>query len=205
MPCAIHWLQMTRDAVFNQVCILWHDADETPADPLVKVLCKRGFAVMPTASIHTVFAVACRYAKSAKRVVIVFDDRSALIGADRLLDALERFAPSVICWEHRHDANPPMVPVVPVVPILPRVRQTPVPSSSSESEPTNLAERTVIGTQAKAKLRLVGDDESDSSKSAVSLPKASDQKVPINARDVLDADELDALLAGELGEEPGQR
>ncbi len=189
---------MTHDTVPNQVCILWHGADEAPTDSLVKVLCKRGFAVMPTASIHTVFASACRDTKSAKRVVIVLDDRSALVGVDRLLDALDRFAPSVICWEHRHDANPPMVPVV-------------RPTSNTPSEPIPPAGRTMISTSAQpdakpdAKLRLVGEEEGIGQRPAVSLPKACDQKIPANARDVLDADELDALLAGEFGEDRGSK
>ncbi len=192
---------MTRDAVPNQVCLLWHGADETPSDALIRVLDKRGFSVMPSASVHTIFAAACRCVKSAKRVVIVLDDRESLVGVDRLLDALDRFAPSVICWEHCQDANPPMVPVVRVGPSISSEPAPPTKRTTTGAQP---------GTQPDAQLRLVGEDEGGAQRSAVSLAESCCQKNPmnqgpINARDVLDADELDALLAGELGEDRGRQ
>ena len=193
-PCAIHSEEMTHDAEPNQICILWHAEDVVPGEPLIRALSKRGLSVMPTASLHTAFAVACRCAKTAKRVVIVLDDRESLVGVDRLLDALDRFAPSVICWEHRPNANPPMLPVV---------RET--PSIPSKPEPRPAAERTTAGANTDAKLRLVCEEESGTQSPTVSLPDSFSQKGPISSRDVLDADELDALLAGEFGQDRGRK
>lgn len=183
---------MTPPADPNQVCILWHPADSPPADSLIRALTKRGLSVMPAASIHTVFASACRCSKTAKRAVIVLDGRESLSGVDRVLDGLERFSPAVICWEHQPGANPPMVPVVRAVAI--EVQSEP---KSTESDP-------VVGRKsAGSKLRLVGEDDLKDRKPKVSIPTTpSNGGGTISSMDVLNADELDALLAGELGDEP---
>ncbi len=193
---------MTHEPEPNQICLLWHAVDQQPGEPLIRALSKRGLAVMPATSIHTIFAVACRCAKSAKRVVIVFDDRASLAGVDRVLDGLDRFAPSVICWEHCQGENPPMVPVVRETPTIPSTGPSePASKPASASEPGAAAERTTISIQSDAKLRLVGEDEALPQSPTASLPSSFSPKGPISARDVLDADELDALLAGELGED----
>lgn len=169
-----------------QICILWHSSEATPSDQLLAVLDTRGFSISPTTSMHQAFAGACSSSKSARRVVLVLDDRKALVGVDRVLDGLERFAPDVICWEHRVGQNPPMVPVVRVE----VARQT-----THSVEP-------VSSKAATNKLRLVCD-ESDSVQESVKAPKISLPKKKsgaLSSSDVLDADELDALLAGEFSE-----
>lgn len=174
----------------NQVCILWHPADRSPADALVRALTKRGLSVMPAASFHTVFAAACRCAKSAQRVVIVLDERDSLSCVDRVLDGLERFAPSAICWEYHAGMNPPIVPLV-------REMSAQLGHAGAVLAPDpspNLSPKASDG-----KLRLVGEeDQSGEARGAqvqVSVPKSGQ----ISSRDILDADELDALLAGEIG------
>jgi len=180
----------------DQVCILWHAADRSPADALVRVLSKRGFAVMPTSSMHTVFGSACRCVKVSQRVVIVLDGRKSLVGVDRVLDGLERFGPGVICWEHVEGANPPMVPVVRTVPLA-HVQPEPVlvPESVLVPEPRAVSKPT------PSELRLVGDTQPDPTKPAAEPIK---RERVISSSDVLNADELDALLASEIGNGRGK-
>lgn len=162
----------------SRVCILWHPPAQAPSASLIRALSSRGLCVMPTASPHTALAGACRCAKTAERVVLVLDSRDELSQLERVCSAIDRFAPSVICWVHHPGANPPMVPLVRHA--EPRA-QTPAPSVQCVQRP----------------LRLVGEPQ---------VPGEEDQKpkqsaiktTSISARDVLDADELDALLAGEM-------
>jgi len=167
----------------DQVCMLWHRADRSPAQSLIRVLKKRGFAVAPVSSMHAVFAAACRYAKTARRVVIVLDDRASLIGVDRVLDGLDRFSPGVICWEYVADANPPMLPVVRIS--SPKAGDTRPETSGVQDN-----------NRAQTKLRLVQQKGAEEMKPATRGPA----NAPMRASDVLNADELDALLAGEVGE-----
>ena len=179
----------------DQVCILWHHPEALPTAQLLRVLNNRGFAVSPVTSMHQAFAGACSSAKSAHRVVLVLDDRSGLVGVDRVLDGLERFAPEVICWEHLVGENPPMVPVVRDIVVQPAAPQL-APQSAEPMRST---------APNANKLRLVGDEpeSGDASTEApkISLPKRASGM--LSSSDVLDADELDALLAGEFGQ--GQR
>jgi len=176
----------------DQVCILWHRAEGSPAaspsESLIRVLNKRGFAVAPVSSKHAVFAAACRYAKTARRVVIVLDDRTSLVGVDRVLDGLDRFSPGVICWEYVTDANPLMVPVVRM--------SSPNAGQTRPKEPVvQPAAQPVVKVEENSptKLRLVQEASGPETRSV--QPNA-----PMRASDVLNADELDALLAGEVGE-----
>ncbi len=173
----------------TQVCILWHAAERSPADALVRALINRGLSVTLATSKHAVFAAACQCDQSANRVVIVLDERESLVGVDRVLDGLERFGPGVICWEHCPGANPPMVPVVRTVVPKPKVQvqqvcADPVPGRDIPA----------------AKLRLVNENESIANKPPVKLLRPIPKGGTISSSDVLDADELDALLAGEMGE-----
>jgi len=165
----------------EQVCILWHHPEADPSGSLIRALTNRGLSVLSSSSHHTVFAAACQCAKSANRVVIVLDGRDSLVGVDRLLNALERFGPGVICWEHCPGMNPPMVPVVQEAYEKPAGAQ-PVRAS----KPTNL--------------RLVGDpaQEQPDHPPRVSIQKPTPGRA-ISSSDVLDADELNALLSGEMG------
>lgn len=180
----------------DQVCILWHHPEALPTDQLLRVLNNRGFAVSPATSMHQAFAGACSSAKSARRVVLVLDDRSGLVGVDRVLDGLERFAPEVICWEHLVGENPPMVPVV-----RDTVVQLIAPQTAPQRAPQS-AEPMRSAVPNANKLRLVGD-EPESGQVSVKAPKISLPKRAsgmLSSSDVLDADELDALLAGEFGQ-----
>jgi len=174
----------------HQICILWHPVERSPTDALIGALSKRGLSVTLATSKHAAFAAACSSAKVANRVVVVLDDRDSLDGVDRVLDGLERYGPSVICWEHCVGANPPMIPIV----------RTPVPKAVVEAvvEPESGSGVSKSSTSASSTLRLVGDND-QTSRPTVTLPKVS-KGGQISSSDVLNADELDALLAGEMGQ-----
>lgn len=174
----------------DQVCVLWHPESGSPSPALVKVMGKRGFSIAPVSSQHLAFAAMCKYAKSSRRVVLVLDARGELVGVDRVLDAMERFAPSAICWQHTEGANPPIIPLV--------------RTERKQAEPVKERTDSHTAGQSDPELRLVGKEQAQEKPSANQIIKPtvlSTPSQPLNTRDVLDADELDALLAGELGDE----
>jgi len=171
----------------SRVCILWHPPAQAPSASLIRALSSRGLCVMPTASPHTALAGACRCAKTAERVVLVLDSRDELSQLERVCSAIDRFAPSVICWVHHPGANPPMVPLVRLGGARnERDAHSPTHQSTEQSPQQSPIQST------KPPLRLVGEPQG----ARTPPPKSP----PLSARDVLDADELDALLAGELSE-----
>ena len=173
-----------------QACIVWHPADAAPAPQLLRALSNKGMTLIDADDPHIAFAAACRTRGTARRTILVLEARDQLHDVDQICSALERFAPDVLVWAHEPGANPPLVPLVQHRASKPkRVEMTP-PKASSVSAP----------------LRLVG--QSEQSSSARSQEAGADEvrgepvkrSAPMSARDVLDADELDALLAGELGD-----
>jgi hypothetical protein len=177
-----------------QACIVWHPADRAPAPGLISALRNKGMTIIGADDAHTAFAAAQRVAKSAKRTIIVLDTRDELQDAQRLIASIERFTPTVLCWAHEPGANPPLVPLV-------QPRKTPKPAPS--------VPQVTSTKKPAAPLRLVGHDDTEPTEestpkavSPMSTPPAPSPtpRAPISARDVLDADELDALLAGELGD-----
>jgi len=174
----------------TRVCILWHAPGAEFNRVLIQAMKKRGFAVTCVSSQHAVIAAACSLAKSAKRVVLVLDSRDELVGVDRVLDALERFSPTTICWEHQPQANPPMVPVV----------RTVIEQSKPEPDPQQ-AEQIVRSTRdtKPVDLRLVPEPVSQDANKPKAL-KPTGSGGTLRSSDVLNDDELNALLAGELGD-----
>ncbi len=175
----------------ERVCILWHAPGQESGSALICAMKKRGFSATCVSSQHAVMAAACSLAKSAKRVVLVLDGREELVGVDRVLDALERFSPATICWEHDPGANPPMVPVVRI--------------AVEQPIPTQLNEQTGEQKSGSAKdrpavdLRLVSEPEDqDADKPKAIKPIRSTGA--LRSSDVLNDEELNALLAGELGD-----
>lgn len=166
-----------------QVCVVWHPSDRAPAPELLKALSNKGMTLIDADDPHLAFSAACKVANTARRVVLVLDGRESLPNVDAIVGALPRFSPRVLCWAHVPGANPPLVPLVqppkaagpkPGLPIQPAKAPSPPAAASCD----------------ESKLRLVRDAE----------PAASKPRQPLSARDVLDADELDALLAGEAGD-----
>jgi hypothetical protein len=169
-----------------QVCVVWHPADREPAPELLRALRNKGMQLIDANDPHLAFSAACHAAKSAKRVVLVLDGRESLPNVEAIVGALPRFSPRVLCWAHEPGANPPLVPLVQPVKPAPPKQSVPAPSPVSDRKPVSNPET----KSEESKLRLVREAE----------PVAQKPKQPLSARDVLDADELDALLAGEAGD-----
>lgn len=192
-----HTTYLERQIAGDQVCILWHAPGSVPESSLLRALDNKHMKIALADNAHSVFAAACACDGRARRTVIVLDDRDALNGVERVLSALKRFGPGVICWEHREGLNPPMVPIV-------------QPEKPAKSVENGVAAATKPVSQAPPpNLRLVGEPASaqpDHAQEARSTPGPVKSRLaaPISARDVLDADELDALLASEMGEKPGR-
>lgn len=181
-----------------QICIIWHPSGQSPAVALLRALDNKGMRLIDADDPHTAFAAACHAAQSARRTILVLEQRQHLREVDRICAALERFAPSVLCWAHEPSANPPLVPLVQPKDDKPSPQKTVAEQQTPTSSPTSLQ---------TSPLRLVGLQEDKPAAEATSHePQAAEpnisRRAPINARDVLDADELDALLSGEMGDRP---
>jgi len=169
----------------SQACIVWHPLSTPPAQDLLRALTNKGMTLIDADSAHTAFAAVNHASRSARRTILVLDTRETLHDVDRVISALERFAPQALCWAHIPGANPPLVPLV--------QREASKPKKSTQVE-TELP---------PAPLRLVGQPEAPETEPAPPSPTpAPTRAAPISSRDVLDADELDALLSNEMGDRP---
>lgn len=204
---AVHWCQMSETHQSQlggaQVCVLWCPKGDSPSAALLGALTNKGFKITLAHDAHSVFAAACACQGVAQRVVIVLDQRPKLHGVDRVLLSLERFAPTVICWAHQPGANPPMVPVVSPS------RAKPAPRFEHGVRDEHKTPAATASVRPAAPLRLVGQGEPPEREptpspepAPVTVQVKQPTAGPISARDVLDADELDALLAGELSDRP---
>jgi hypothetical protein len=177
----------TQDPLHDaQACIVWHPESRAPSPELLRALTNKGMTLIDADDAHTAFAAADRVSKSARRTVLVLDTRVELPDVDRVILSLERFLPRVLCWGFEPGANPPLVPIVQTSSSRPTAAEPREPISSSSSNP--------------APLRLVGQEAVSQAESAQTPSKTPSR--PLTASDVLDADELDALLAGEMGDRP---
>lgn len=173
-----------------QACIVWHPVDRPPASALLRALRNKGMTLIDADNPHTAFASVRAAARVARRTILVLDTGETLSDTERVLSALERFAPGVICWAHTPGANPPLVPLVQT---RTGIRPTPPRSAGRPSAPLRL-----VGRSATADSTAPGPEQQRSEPDPVKPSPAANPTQPLNARDVLDADELDALLAGEI-------
>lgn len=179
-----------------QACIVWHPADRAPAPSLLRALQNKGMTIVGADDAHAAFAVAQHASTRAKRVVVVLDTRDELADVDRVIASIERFTPTVLCWAHEPGANPPLVPLV-----QPNKKPKPAPVVPvSSSKPTTPAPLRLVGHEPQPERRPEINPETTVKTAATPSPKPATPAAPLSARDVLDADELDALLAGELGD-----
>ncbi|MFG0245115.1 MAG: hypothetical protein ACF8MF_03570 [Phycisphaerales bacterium JB052] len=184
-----------------QACVVWHPSDRDPSPELQRALVKKGMSLIDADDAHTAFAAASTASRAAKRTILVLDTRETLHDVDRVLGALERFAPQVLCWAHAPGANPPLVPLV-------QPQSGSRSGSQSESQSANRSGSkskdtpSVQSDHPPSPLRLVGQTaavENEEQQATPAKQQAAAVKAqPLSARDVLDADELDALLAGEM-------
>ncbi len=215
MRCAIHSVvamtqahQPKHDPFSDaQACIVWHPADRAPAPELLRALANKGLALIDADDPHTAFAAACSVAQTARRTILVLEASDQLSDIDCVCSALERFAPSVLCWAHHPGANPPLVPLVqpkastPQRPKPARATEPAVASKGTPATPLRLVgrrEESPEPTHTKTHDKTHGQEQAQQPK-APQVQHAK-QAAPLSSRDVLDADELDALLAGELGD-----
>ncbi len=155
------------------------DADET----LVRALSKRNLQVVACDDPHESFARICNDARAGNRSILVFSGDQARGYSEQIVGAMERFAPSAVCWNHLPGANPPIQPLVGPLggAIEAAMKPEPKPERIPEQKPEASGE-----SVSAPKLRLTAS------------PQGAPKQAPMSAKDVLDADELDALLASEV-------
>lgn len=158
-------------------CVVWHHAGESSSEALLTALSSRGLRVETSGSGHEVLGIACaqqqRIDTGGMGLILVLDMAGldgGLEDQDRVLEAMERFCPSGLVWVYEEGANPPLRGFVE------KVEAKGVPTERSVDPVRAPATRKV----EPPVLRLAGRDES--------------QKEPLRASDVLDQDELAALL-----------
>jgi hypothetical protein len=162
----------------RRLCVVLCAEGQEPYAGLVRELSKRNMQVVPCSDPHEAFSRVCNDARLGNKSILVFDGADASQQSERLADAMERFAPSAVCWNHLPGANPPIQPVV--GPLGGAIRDAMLPQ---EPAPSPVIKKAPV--QAP-QLRLTHE------------PSGTPQPAPMSTSDVLDADELDALLASEL-------
>lgn len=178
-----------------QICVVWHPSDRDSSPDLQRALVNKGMSLIDADDAHTAFAAVSTASRDAKRTILVLDTRETLHDVDRVLGALERFAPQVLCWAHTPGANPPLVPLV---------QPSPGKQAGNNTEDKRENPPSIGSDRPQAPLRLVGQSAPEQSEEPGAAPvsvkqsQAAPRTQTLSARDVLDADELDALLAGEM-------
>ena len=181
--------QRTDPETTRRLCVVLHPQGENPDSGLVRALGRRDMQVVACDDAHESFARVCNDAKTGRSCILVLDGEEPRSMGDRLMDAMERFAPAGVCWEHAPGANPPIRPVVGTLggAIDRAIEPAPAP------EPVEPAPFIEPAGPSPA-LRLAP------------APEQSPKPSPgghVSAKDVLNADELDALLASELPKKNG--
>ncbi|MBL4590527.1 MAG: hypothetical protein JKY96_01065 [Phycisphaerales bacterium] len=165
----------------RRLCVVLHAEGKSADSGLVRALKKRNMQVLESANPHEVFARICNDERGGRKPILVLDGDGPRSLGDRLIDAMERFTPAAVCWNHLPGANPPIQPVVGPLGAAIDAAATP---AVEEQAPISVPERVVAGPAPK--LRLTEPQVGQARRS------------PVSATDVLDADELDALLAQEM-------
>jgi len=141
------------------------------SEPLVRALERRAMRVSTTDSRHEALAVACVAHRSREPLALVLDRADELKDLDRTLESIERFAPGALVWVFDESANPPLRAFVPPTSGADRTPE-------HEQSPIAPSARPKPGASATPNLRLTGAEPDE----------------PISSADILDQDELDALL-----------
>ena len=160
-------------------CVVWHRAGVGAAasEALLTALSSRGLRVETSGSGHEVLGIACaqqqRIDAGGMGLILVLDgagESDGLEDQDRVLEAMERFCPSGLVWVYEEGANPPLRGVV---------------EKGKATRPVvEPMRRPAIQCAEPPVLRLAGQDEGDQGST----------KKPLQTSDVLDQDELAALL-----------
>jgi hypothetical protein len=179
-----------------QACIVWHPSHRAPSRTLLRALGNKGLTIIAADDVHAAIASAQRASRSADRTIVVLDTLPELHDVDRLVSSIERFLPRALCWSHEPGANPPLVPLV-----QPKKR-TPTPSMpATHHKPAPLK---LVGQDPEPDVgpgRMPSNDQGTQPHADPTPMSQSPKPAPtLSARDVLDAEELDALLASEVGD-----
>ncbi|MCC5822196.1 MAG: hypothetical protein LAT64_13975 [Phycisphaerales bacterium] len=176
-------------------CVVWTDPSADLPDALARVLLARGLDPVHTRSPHNALAEVCLAEHAGRRAVLILADAP---DPERVLAAAERFAPGAVVWIYQPGANPPLRPIVQITgPASVRTAQADRDESRNghHEEPKSpppppepmrpVRETTLKPVPAPAD------------------PIRTDR--PLSARDILDDDELEMLLAGEKAMEDDPR
>ena len=173
------------------MCVVLHAPDADPSPVLVRSLSKRGLQVSTTGSPHIAGARIIRADRGGARCYLVLDPAAGVMSLASVTRLIERFAPGAVIWAHQPGMNPPIVPYVDPA-------EDVCPSEHDQSASAD-AVRPTGSDDGSPNLRIASASAGDSSPGAGSVKSG-----PVSASDVLNADELDALLAGELPGHPGK-
>ncbi len=144
--------------------MVWRPLGSPRSDALIGALSKRDFRVQTTDSRHEALAIAAVAHRKHEALVLVMDRAPEIARRDRTLEAIERFAPGALLWVYDESANPPLRAFV-------EHQTKPAPRAPSVQTPPPRR-------GAPPGLRLTGSDRDE----------------PVSSADILDQDELDALL-----------
>ncbi len=159
--------------------MVWTERSGVVPVRLEGVLHARGLIPVRVDSPHAALAELCLAQRAgSKAVLIVCGVREVA----RLVAAVERFAPGAVVWVYEEGANPPLRPLV----LTPKA---PVPTDART--PPARPENGRPGARFPALVRENGLKHPPGPVDAVR------REPPKSARDVLDDDELEMLLAGE--------
>ena len=160
------------------------------ASALEAVLVRRGLSPLVVRSGHAALAELCVAQGAGERAALIL---CGVEGSERVLAAVERFAPRSVVWVYDEGANPPLRPVVEKKKTVPAeapsvpARDVPAASTRNGVEPL---------------LRIVRENGLKPDKGPVDAPERARA---VSARDILDDAELEMLLAGERPREDGPR
>ncbi len=159
---------------------MWHPVGVGAPGALVDALISRQLRVETSGSGHEVLAMGCvEQQRGGAGLIVVLDGRGGeLAEQSRVLEAMERFCPSALVWVYEDGANPPLRGFVEKSKAARVAVQEPAHKSVHKQVQNASAET------ARPKLRLSGTGGLGTNGSGQVM----------NASDVLDGDELSALL-----------
>jgi len=156
--------------------VVWHPAGVGAPDALMMALVSRQLRVETSGSGHEVLAMGCvEQQRGGAGLIVVLDGRGGeLAEQSRVLEAMERFCPSALVWVYEDGANPPLRGFV----------EKSKAAGVAVQKPAHKLVQNASAETARPKLRLSGTG---------GLGTNGSGQV-IKASDVLDGDELSALL-----------
>ncbi|MFK7758625.1 MAG: hypothetical protein AB8C13_01620 [Phycisphaerales bacterium] len=94
-------------------CVVWHHPGVSVHQSLIGALSSRGLRVETSDSGHEVLAIACavqqQLQESARGLIVVLDRSGRdLEDLSRVIESMDRYAPSGLVWEFDPSANPPL-------------------------------------------------------------------------------------------------